>query len=49
MFVNLMNGESLEELAWRSGSVMNCHATARGSIPDRKCVKTELYVLHKGQ
>ena len=21
------------ELAWRSGSVMYCHATARGSIP----------------
>ena len=23
----------MAELAWRSGSIMDCHATARGSIP----------------
>ena len=28
------------ELAWRSGCVMDCHATARGSIPGGKGVKT---------
>ena len=32
------------ELAWRSGSVMDCHAMARGSIP----VGT-VYLLRKGQ
>ena len=37
------------ELAWRSGSVMDCHATARGSIPVGNGVKTELHVLRKGQ
>ena len=37
------------ELAWRSGSVMDCHATTRGSIPGRNGVKTELHVLRKGQ
>ena len=37
------------ELAWRSGSVMDCHATARGSIPCGTGVKTELHVLRKGQ
>ena len=37
------------ELAWRSCSVMDCHATARGSIPGGNGVKTELHVLHKGQ
>ena len=37
------------ELAWRSGSVMDWHATARGSIPDRNGVKTKLQVLCKGQ
>ena len=36
-------------LTWRSGSVMDCHATARGSIPDGSGVKTELDVLRKGQ
>ena len=35
------------ELAWRSSSVMDCHATAQGSIPDRNGVFTELHV--KGQ
>ena len=37
------------EIAWRSGSVMDCHATARGSIPSGKGVFTELHVLRKGQ
>ena len=36
------------ELAWRSGCVMDCHATAQGSIPGRNGVKTELHVLRKG-
>ena len=36
-------------LAWRSGSVMDCHATARGSIPGGNGVFTELHVLRKGQ
>ena len=40
---------SVVELAWRSGSVMDCHATARGSIPGGNGVKTELYVFRKGQ
>ena len=33
----------------RSGNVMDCHATARGSIPDRNGVFIELHVLRKGQ
>ena len=37
------------ELAWRSGSVMDCHATTRGSIPGGNGVFTELHVLRKGQ
>ena len=37
------------ELAWRSGSVMDCHAMARGSIPGGNGVKAELHVLYKGQ
>ena len=37
------------ELALRSGSVMDCHTTARGSIPGRDGVFTELHVLRKGQ
>ena len=37
------------ERACRSSSVMDCHATARGSIPDRNGVKTELHILRKGQ
>ena len=39
----------LVELAWRSGSVMDCHATTRGSIPGGNSVFTELHVLRKGQ
>ena len=41
--------ESKAELAWRSGSVMDCHATAQGSISGENGVKTELRVLRKGQ
>ena len=37
------------ELAWRSGSVMDCHATKRGSIPGGKGVFTKLHVFRKGQ
>ena len=37
------------EPPWRSGNVMNCHATAPGSIPGRDGVFTELPVLRKGQ
>ena len=37
------------ELAWRSGSVMDCHATARASIPGGYGVLTELHVLRRGQ
>ena len=36
-------------LAWRSGSVMDCHATTRGSIPSGNGVFTELHILRKGQ
>ena len=36
---------SLVELVWRSGSVMDCHATAQGSIPGWNGVFTELHVL----
>ena len=37
------------ELAWRSGSVMDCQATARCSIPGGNGVITELHVLRKEQ
>ena len=37
------------ELAWRSGSVMDCHATSQGSFPGGNGVKTELHVLRKEQ
>ena len=37
------------ELAWCSGSVMDCHATVRSSIPGGNGVFTELHVLRKGQ
>ena len=33
----------------RSGSVMDCNSTARGSIPGGNGVFTELHVLRKGQ
>ena len=48
MFV-MIRSYILVELAWRSGSVMDCHAMARGSIPDENGVFTELHVLRKGQ
>ena len=41
--------QNLVELPWCSGSVMDCHATAPGSIPSRDGVFTELHVLRKGQ
>ena len=37
------------ELAWHSGSAMDCHATARGSITGWNGVFTEFHVLRKGQ
>ena len=37
------------ELAWRSGTVRDCHATAQGSIPGGNGAFTEIHVLHKGQ
>ena len=37
------------ELAWRSSSVMECHAMARGLIPGWNYVFIELHVLCKGQ
>ena len=37
------------KMAWHSGSVMDCHAAVRGSIPGGNGVKTELLVLRKGQ
>ena len=37
------------ERPWRSANVMNCHATAPGSIPGRDGVFTELHILRKGQ
>ena len=39
----------ISKCPWRSGNVMNCHATAPGSIPCRDGVFTELHVLRKGQ
>ena len=33
----------------RSGNVMDCHATARGSNPERNGVFIDLHVLRKGQ
>ena len=39
----------MKERPWRSGNVMNYHATAPGSIPGRDGVFTELHVLRKGQ
>ena len=35
------------ELAWRSGSVMDCHATAQGSIPGWNCVKLSFMSFEK--
>ena len=48
-FLSIYIYENKVELAWRSGSVMDCHVAARGSIPGGNGVFTELHVLHKGQ
>ena len=37
------------ELAWHSGSVMDCNTTAWGLIPVGNGVFAELHVLRKGQ
>ena len=37
-----------QELVWRSGSVMDCHATARGSILGRNGVFNELKIPSQG-
>ena len=34
---------------WSLRNVMDCHATARGSIPGRNGVFIELHVLRTGQ
>ena len=47
-FFNYKGVEEGVELAWRSGNVMDCHATARGSILGRNGVFIELHVLRKG-
>ena len=46
-----MNGHHIwgSGMQYHSGNVMNCHATAPGSIPGRDGVFTELHVLRKGQ
>ena len=41
--------EQQGELAWCSGSEMDCHATARGSIPGGDGVRTKLHAIRKGQ
>ena len=49
MIAVIIEIEYYVELAWRSGSVMDCHAMARGSIPGGNGVFTELHGLRKGQ
>ena len=50
MYVLLYTVFPLKAIACvQSGNVMDCHATARGSIPGRKGVFIELHVLRKGQ
>ena len=39
---------SSTELAWHSGSEMDCQATASGLIPGGNGLKTKLHVLRKG-
>ena len=41
--------EQFLQLTWRRGNVMDCHATARGSIPGQNGVFIKLHVLRKGQ
>ena len=45
----ILDSHATPELEWHSGSVMDCHATARGSIPGGDDIFTELHVLRKGQ
>ena len=47
--VGVMSHANDVERDWPSGSVMDCHATTRGSILGGNGVFTELHVLHKGQ
>ena len=47
-FIIELYSEVCVDLVWRSGSVMDCHATAGGSIPSGNGVKIELHVLCKG-
>ena len=44
-----VNIDLIMEWSLRGGSIMDCHATARGSIPGGNGVFTELHVLRKGQ
>ena len=37
------------ELAWCTGSVMDCHTMAKGSIPGGNGVKTKLQIFRRGQ
>ena len=37
------------ELVWHSSSVMDCQATAKGSIPGGNSVKTKFHVLRMEQ
>ena len=37
------------EVVWLSGNVMDCHATARGSITGRNGLFIQPHVLRKGQ
>ena len=45
VFYLLQYSNSLIELAWRSGCVIDCHAATQGSNPGGD----ELHVLRKGQ
>ena len=38
-----------KELSWCSTSVVDCRATAQGSIPGGNSVFAEVHVLRKGQ
>ena len=49
IFESVMSLITKVELAWRSRSIMDCHAMARGSNPGGYGLFAELHVLHKGQ
>ena len=49
LYTNIKADGYLVELAWRSGSVMDCHATTRDSLPGGNGVKAQFHVLRKGQ